>query len=233
MNLTLLNSHFELPADHWYHVVPLGEFRHAEGDLLQVIDDRAVQSMVERFQHESAAANFPGLLVDFDHASQHATQPTAAAGWITELQAVTPRDPPALSPETRHRTPGLWAQIRWSDTGEAAVRGGRYRLVSPVWLAEDCEALPTRPTSLTDLTSPTGPTAPAHRINRPTLRPLRLHRLALTNDPNLRGMVPRGGSPDRFNSRAAGTGGGGGRSVPPNHPPGRSTAARKHHRHPP
>lgn len=70
---------------------------------------------------------------------------------------------------TTPKAPGLWAQIRWSDLGEAAVRGGRYRLVSPVWNRCDCEVV-------------------SQEENK--VRPLRLSRVALTNDPNLKGLVP-------------------------------------------
>ncbi len=158
MNTSLIPHPFTLPADGWCHIAPLGAFRHATSGLTQVIDAAAVESMVRRFDLEAAAPNFPGLLVDFDHFSHDPAQPSAAAGWITALKSETA--PPERA--------GLWARIRWSDAGEAAVRGGRYRLVSPVFLPGDCEAAD----------------APG------SLRPLRLHRLALTNDPNLNGLAP-------------------------------------------
>ena len=104
--------------------------------------------------------NFPGLLVDFDHASHDPAQPTTAAGWIGALE---------------HRDDGLYAQIRWSDLGHQALTGGRYRLASPVWNRADCDQW-TAPASMA-----------ATRVH---LRPRRLDRLALTNDPNLPGMVP-------------------------------------------
>lgn len=69
------------------------------------------------------------------------------------------------------RASGLYGQIRWSDKGLRAVLGGRYRFVSPVFDAVD---LPVAP----------GATGPRH------VRPSRLARLALTNDPNLKGLRP-------------------------------------------
>lgn len=152
MNTLILNRDFRLPADGWYHLVPMGEFPHPSG-VVQVVDREAVRAICNRFAQEQGRANFPGLLVDFDHFSDDPEKPTEAAGWVIGLQA---------------RDSGVWGQIRWSDAGEAAVKGGRYRLVSPVWLRRDCEALG----------------------NAQRLRPLRLHKVALTNDPNMKGMEP-------------------------------------------
>ena len=73
-----------------------------------------------------------------------------------------------------HREDGLYAQIRWSDLGHQALTGGRYRLASPVWNRADCDQW----------------TAQADGRDVVHLRPRRLDRLALTNDPNLPGMAP-------------------------------------------
>jgi hypothetical protein len=127
---------------------------------LQVIDAEACDAMLGTFNEEARQPNFPGLLVDFDHFSHDPAQPTTAAGWIGALE---------------HRNDGLYAQIRWSDLGHQALTGGRYRLASPVWNRTDC-----------DQWSAPGPDGrdTAH------LRPRRLDRLALTNDPNLPGLMP-------------------------------------------
>jgi phage I-like protein len=154
MNL-ILNRNFELPEDGWYQLAPIGEFPHAAAGINQVIDETACARMVTAFENARAAAdNFPGLLIDFDHFSLDASRHSEAAGWITDLK---------LMPNGG----GLFARIRWSDTGEAAVKGGRYRFLSPVWAKSDCE----------DLGS--------HR-----LRPVRLLNAAVTNDPNLKGILP-------------------------------------------
>lgn len=143
---------FVAPADGFYHLVPKGEFPHPESGLMQVIDDQAVTEILNRFAAESAKANFPGLLVDFEHFSYDTDKSSAAAGWIAELQ---------------NRADGLWGKIRWSDEGDAAVKNGRYRLVSPVWLPGQVQQLGNK-----------------------RIRPLRLDTAGLTNNPNLRGMVP-------------------------------------------
>jgi phage I-like protein len=150
---------FQPAPDGWFHIAPLGTFPHPTG-ALQVIDAEACAAMARTFAEEARQPNFPGLLVDFDHASHDPAHPTTAAGWISSLEP---------------RNDGLYAQVRWSDLGHQALTGGRYRLASPVWNRADCDQW----------------TAPA-ADGRDTLhlRPRRLDRLALTNDPNLPGLVP-------------------------------------------
>jgi hypothetical protein len=127
---------------------------------MQVIDADACEAMLSTFNEEARQPNFPGLLVDFDHSSHDPAQPTTAAGWIGGLE---------------HRDDGLYAKIRWSDLGHQALTGGRYRLASPVWNRADCDQW-------------TAPASDGREVVH--LRPRRLDRLALTNDPNLPGLAP-------------------------------------------
>jgi phage I-like protein len=165
---------FQPAPDGWFHIAPLGTFPHPSG-ARQVIDAEACAAMARTFAEEARQPNFPGLLVDFDHASHDPAQPTTAAGWIAALDA---------------RGDGLYAQVRWSDLGHQALTGGRYRLASPVWNRADCDAW----------TAPDGDGMEALH-----LRPRRLDRLALTNDPNLPGLTPLsnrkedGGKKDELN----------------------------------
>ena len=130
MHTLILNRNFELPGDGWYHIAPLGEFPHAAAGVVQVIDPDACRAIVNAFHAESAQPNFPGLLIDFDHFSLDRQKPSEAAGWICDVQF---RDTTPALPNSA----GLWAQIRWSDRGEQAVRDGRYRFLSPVWSRDD------------------------------------------------------------------------------------------------
>ncbi len=158
MNHLILNRDFRLPADGWYHIAPFGEFPHAGASVIQVIDQEACIAMAARFVADANTPNFPGLLIDFDHFSLDGEKRSEAAGWILSLEA---------------RDSGLWAQIRWSDIGEDAVKGGRYRFLSPVWARSDCVDLGIDPQS-----------------GRDRVRPVRILNAAVTNDPNLKGMVP-------------------------------------------
>ena len=152
MNCLILNRDYRLPEDGWHQVAPAGEHAHPPSGLVQVIDTTALESMVRMFRQEAQQAQFPGLLVDYDHFSEDTAKPSEAAGWITELEG---------------RADGLWARIRWSDSGEKSVKGGEYRLASPVFAPGDVEKLANK-----------------------TVRPLRLDSLAVTNDPQMRGAVP-------------------------------------------
>jgi hypothetical protein len=153
MNALLINRDgFQMPVDGWYQVAPLGEFAHSQAGLVQVVDREACVAMANRFAEEAKAATFAGLLVDFDHFSLDGEKRSEAAGWITALE---------------NRDGGLFAKIRWSDVGEEAVKGGRYRFLSPVWSRSDCVDL-----------------------GNGRVRPVRLLNAAVTNDPNLKGMQP-------------------------------------------
>jgi hypothetical protein len=151
MNL-ILNRDFKMPDDGWYQLAPLGEFPHAAAGVIQVVDGEACTAMVARFKADAAVPNFAGLLVDFDHFSLDDRARSEAAGWIVDLAS---------------RETGLWGNIRWSDVGEDAVKGGRYRFLSPVWARSDCVDL-----------------------GNGRVRPVRLLNAAVTNDPNLKGLVP-------------------------------------------
>lgn len=172
MNHLILNRDFRLPDDGWYHIAPLGEFTHAGAGVLQVIDQEACIAMAARFAADANTPNFPGLLIDFDHFSLDGEKRSEAAGWILGLEYRGTNTNqldgtvPAVEP-TAHCGAGLWAQIRWSDSGEEAVKGGRYRFLSPVWARSDCVDL-----------------------GNGRVRPVRILNAAVTNDPNLKGMVP-------------------------------------------
>jgi phage I-like protein len=159
MNNLILNRDFRLPDDGWYHIAPFGEFPHTGAGVIQVIDQEACIAMAARFAADAQTTNFPGLLVDFDHFSLDGEKRSEAAGWIIGLE---------------NRENGLWAQIRWSDLGEEAVKGGRYRFLSPVWARSDCVDL-----------------------SDGRVRPVRILNAAVTNDPNLKGLVPLSNSGQR------------------------------------
>ena len=142
---------FTPSADGWIHLSPFGRYPVTllDGTASEiVIDPASVAAQVEAFDAEAAAAGsaWGGLLVDFDHSSLDEDRSTEAAGWADALAA---------------RADGLWARIRWTDSGLAAITGGRFRYSSPVHLPSQCDRIAS------------------------SLRPRRLHRLALTNDPRM------------------------------------------------
>jgi len=173
VNTLILNREsFKVPDDCWYQLAPLGEFPHGgpstgsgQAGIVQVIDAEACEAMASRFQADAAVANFAGLLVDFDHFSLDDRARSEAAGWIVNVEG---------------RDTGLWANIRWSDLGEEAVKGGRYRFLSPVWARSDC-----------------------FDLGNGRVRPVRLMNAAVTNDPNLKGLVPLANTSTSLSAGAA------------------------------
>ena len=183
MNL-LLNRDFKMPEDGWYQLAPLGEFAHAAAGVVQVVDAEACAAMVSRFKAEAAMPNFARLLVDFDHFSLDDRARSEAAGWIVALEGRCQRSEVSdqgsaeeLAAKDHKGDAGLWAKIRWSDVGEEAVKGGRYRFLSPVWARSDCVDL-----------------------GNGRVRPIRLLNAAVTNDPNLKGLVPLANTSAALNS---------------------------------
>jgi phage I-like protein len=128
MNATILNREFQHPTDGWYQIEPKGEHLNKAAGIVQVIDDVALKSIVEKFQEESAPPGFPGLLVDREHFKHDLDKESRAEGWLQELQA---------------RPDGLYAKINWTATGQKDVDGADYRFFSTEYDEADCEVLGT------------------------------------------------------------------------------------------
>jgi hypothetical protein len=168
MNLPILNRDAARDArDGWYHIVPKGKFLHKPSGLMQVLDETAHVAIVNRFEEDAKAANFGGLLIDEEHFSYDDGKRSAAYGWIKEL--TVEREHPTLNAHrsTSNKAAGVWAKIQWTSEGKKAVEDGIYRFISPVFLPGDVE-----------------------KVANKEIRPKRLDSAGLTNNPNLRGMVP-------------------------------------------
>lgn len=50
-------------------MTPCGEYPHAGAGVVQVIDRATCDAIAEEFNARKSGANFPGVLVDFDHLS--------------------------------------------------------------------------------------------------------------------------------------------------------------------
>ncbi len=158
MNTTILNREFQHPADGWYHIEPRGEHPNTEAGVVQIIDDAAVDTIVLAFNRDAdagALSHGREMLIDHEHFSHDSDKETRAFGWLNRLQA---------------RPDGIYGQIRWSNTGKAAVDGGDYRFFSTEYDPARCAIL--------------------NREKPTRLRPLALAGLTLTNRPNNRGAKP-------------------------------------------
>jgi len=167
MNTRILNRAGQLPPDGFYQIEALGEHINHAAKVVQVIDAKAVASIVNRFNAEATAAGaeYSGMRVDKDHLSQSMTNPTESLGWTMALR-------------NRDGTPE--AQIKWTALGRPLVEATAdqppvYKFFSTEYDPEQCEKIGTR------------------LVNRKTydvVRPLRLDGLSLTNDPNNKGQRP-------------------------------------------
>lgn len=159
MRLVILNRDFQHPADGWYQIEVPGEHLNKDAGVVQVIDETAITSIVNRFNTEADAyepkhsSPWPGMLIDHEHFKHQADKESVAYGWLMRLE---------------NRAGKPFGQIRWTNTGKPAVDGGDYRFFSSEYDAKDLQVL--------------------NRGKKPLrVRPLRLDGLTLTNDSNNKG----------------------------------------------
>jgi hypothetical protein len=164
MNSPILNRDYSHPADGWYQIEPKGEHPNRAAGVIQVIDDEATQSIVNRFNDDAAAGKLRHgneMLIDHEHFSDQPDQETRAYGWLQELQ---------------NRPDGIYARVRWTKTGREAVDGGDYRFFSTEYEPKDLQALQAE--------------SGKGKMETQKVRPLRLAGLSLTNMNNNRGQKP-------------------------------------------
>lgn len=136
----------------WIPLIPFGEHPNAAADVVQVFDRAAALAMIRAFARDAEQPNWAGVRMDYDHESEDLNKSSKSPGWITELAV---------------RDDGLWGQVRWTPAGLAAVQGGEFRFISPVFNKSECESLGGK-----------------------RVRPLRLAAAALTNCPNIKTQLP-------------------------------------------
>jgi len=130
MNARILNRNAGIPEDGWYQIEvkgtwPAGTFADGKARK-QVIDDKALQSILNRFQQDKDAAgdNFPGILVDVDHLSHELDQKTEAYAWLQELEI---------------RNGELHGRLDLTDLGEPAIKNKRLKFFSTEYSPADLE----------------------------------------------------------------------------------------------
>jgi phage I-like protein len=164
MNSPILNRDFSHPADGWYQIEPKGEHPNRAAGVVQVIDDEATQSIVNRFNEDAVIGKLRHgneMLIDHEHFSDQPDQETRAYGWLQELQ---------------NRADGIYARVRWTKTGREAVDGGDYRFFSTEYDPKDLQLLKAE--------------SGKRKAELQKVRPLRLSGLSLTNMNNNRGQKP-------------------------------------------
>jgi hypothetical protein len=129
MAATVLKTDFQHPADGWYNIEAKGNHPTSDSTLTQVIDDRAVNSIVNRFNADADDGKLShghDMLIDHEHFKHDQSKETIAYGWLQQLQA---------------RADGIYGKIRWTSTGLAAVDGGDYRFFSTEYDPADFQIL--------------------------------------------------------------------------------------------
>lgn len=159
-NLPLLNRENNLPTDGWYMVARKGEHPISAQDSQGQVI-KLVQVVDDR------------AIVEMVNAFRRQKSANPAYQLLIDRDHFSddlnqPSEAYGWITDLENRADGLWAAITWTDLGEAAVRNRRYRFLSPVWLHSDCEDVDTNL----------------------RLRPLRLDKAGLTNQPNIKGMTP-------------------------------------------
>ena len=186
MNSSILNPDFSHPTDGWYQIEPKGEHPNHAAGVIQVMDEEAMNSIVEQFNRDAAAGKLrhgTEMLIDHEHFSDQPDKETRAYGWLVELQS---------------RADGIYGRVRWSKTGKEAVDGGDYRFFSTEYAPADCvECQVASGEGLAragqgEANGKTGQNASlaTRHSTLPRVRPLRLDGLTLTNMNNNRGQKP-------------------------------------------
>lgn len=160
MNSRILNREGQLPADNWYQIEVPGEHYNPGSNVVQVIDARAVETIVNRFAEDAKVPNFAGIRIGRDHLADSLEQPTEALGWLMEI---------------RNRDGVPEGRIEWTALGRPLIEGKVYKFFSTEYLAADTE--------------PAGTVKIKNREVR-AVRPLRLDGLEVTNKPNNKGGKP-------------------------------------------
>lgn len=172
--LAICRTESNAAGQRWYHTLPpMGEYPmpiHLPGGTVRgvlVIDATAQARIAQAFATAAASADFPGILVDREHASETPDGDTSAMAWAKELQI---------------RDDGIWTRWELTAAGEPLVTGLTYAYRSPAMALEPIDA-----TAKAQLNAGTAGRAPA---GTGLWRPIALRSIALTNCPHFRDLTP-------------------------------------------
>lgn len=172
--LAICRKESNAAGERWYHTLPpMGEYPmpiHLPDGTVRgvlVIDATAQARIAQAFATAAASADFPGILVDREHASETPDGDTSAMAWAKELQI---------------RDDGIWTRWELTAAGDPLVTGLAYAYRSPAMALEPIDA-----TAKAQLNAGTAGRAPA---GTGLWRPIALRSIALTNCPHFRDLTP-------------------------------------------
>ncbi len=167
MNVLIKNRDGNGAGSGWYNIEAKGEHVNHGSKVVQVIDGKAVRSIVSRFEAEAKTAgdDHAGLPIDKDHLGSSLENPSEALGWLMGL---------------RDNSGVLEGRIAWTPLGTPLVHppsglAPAYKFFSTEYHPDDCEKIGERV---------------VNGKKYAVVRPLRLDGLSLTNDPNNKGQRP-------------------------------------------
>lgn len=100
----------------WIHIVPRGELPNAEAGIVQILDDTALDSIMNRLQADHGSADAAGLYAGREHFIYDDSKDSEALGWFKVFN----RD-----------NDGIWANADGlTDIGREAVKNKRYKFTS-------------------------------------------------------------------------------------------------------
>lgn len=108
-------------APEWIKVLPAGKFTLRDGR--GTFNTGGLADMQATVERSMAAAGRTELMIDYDHQSFFAVNPTVggtavAAGWIKQLEA---------------REDGIYAKVEWTERAREHIAAGEYRYISPLF----------------------------------------------------------------------------------------------------
>jgi hypothetical protein len=175
MNARIFNREYQKPADGWYQIEAKGFHPATATDgtkVVQVVDDKAIASIVNRFNADAAVAALPHgneMLIDHEHFRHQADKETLAYGWANKLRA---------TPDGS----GFDTFNPWTGTGDKAVSTGDYRFFSTEYDGPEGDVFEPVPAAEIPVT------VRNKYKGYEFLRPLKLTGLSLTNDNNNKGQ---------------------------------------------
>lgn len=113
----------------WIHIVPKGEVPNAEAGIVQVLDDAALDSILQNLRADAdrLGPRWPGLYGGREHFIYNDEQDSVALAWFKTFEK---------------RADGIWAhRDGLTDLGREAVENGRYKFTSFVAQQHDTQPL--------------------------------------------------------------------------------------------
>jgi phage I-like protein len=115
--------------DGWIHIVPKGELPNHEAGVIQVLDDTALDSILQNIQADAdrLGDRWPGIYAGREHFIYNDAQDSAALAWFRDFEK---------------RGDGIWAKDDGlTDIGQEAIRNKRYKFTSFVADRRDTQSL--------------------------------------------------------------------------------------------